>query len=367
MNILLVNLPWIDDTEFSALRAGSRWPHLRMKREQLPYYPFPFFMAYAAAVLKQNNHDVYLKDCVAERLNQYGFLKYLEEIKPEILVILGDRIEALAATIAAVYMNIPVAHLHGGEKSKAGIDESVRHAITKFANIHFPATQQSAERIIKMGETENHVFIVGAPCLDTILSLKTVSPAEIEKKFDLDLEKPFILVVQHPVTTELEKVESQIIETLEAIKNLQYQTIIIYPNSDAGGRIIIKHIEKNRDLPFLKIWKNMPQEDYFSLLKHASVMVGNSSSGIIESSSFKLPVVNLGIRQEGRERSNNVIDAGHDRREILAAIQKALSPDFRNNLSGINPYGDGKTGPRIAEILAGLKIDQELIQKQISY
>jgi GDP/UDP-N,N'-diacetylbacillosamine 2-epimerase (hydrolysing) len=298
-----------------------------------------------------------------------GISDALRKIKPDILLVLGDRIESLAGVIASAYMNIPVAHIHGGDSAGAGLDESVRHAITKFAHIHFPVTEKSAERILKMGENDWRVYIVGAPCLDTILNTKFLTREEVEKKFDLDLTKPAILLVQHSVTTEPEKAEQQILETLNAIKELKYQTIAICPNSDAGGRSIIKQIkEYGSNHLFIKHYKNLSQSEYLSLLKYVSVMIGNSSSGIIESSSFKLPVVNIGTRQEGRERANNVIDVDYDKDEIKNAIMKALSNEFKEKLRYCrNPYGDGKAGKIVADMLAEIKIDNRLLQKKLIY
>lgn len=298
-----------------------------------------------------------------------GIADALKRIKPNIFFVLGDRIEPLAGVIASAYMNIPIAHIHGGDSARAGLDESVRHAITKFAHIHFPVTEKSAERILKMGEDDWRVFVVGAPGLDTILNTKFLAREEVEEKFNLDLSKPFILLVQHSVTTETEKAGLQIVETLNAIKELGYQTIVIFPNSDAGGRKIIEQIKKYEGrLPFIKSYKNLSHMEYLSLLKYASVMVGNSSSGIIESASFKLPVVNIGTRQEGRERANNVVDVEHNKKEIKKAIKKALSEEFKEKIKNcVNPYGDGETGERVANILAEINIDKRLLQKKLAY
>ena len=196
-----------------------------------------------------------------------------------------------------------------------------------------------------------------------------MSKREVEKKFKLDLNKPFILLIQHSVSTEPEKAEQQITETLEAIKHLKYQTIIIYPNSDTGGRNIIKKIREYENLPFVNTYKNLSQKDFFALLKHTSVMVGNSSSGIIESSSFKIPVVNIGIRQDDRERSDNVIDVNHNRDKIIHVIKKSLeNEDFKSRVKKcINPYGDGHTSEKIVKILSEIDISKKLLQKKITY
>jgi len=302
-------------------------------------------------------------------LGLVGIANALNKIKPDFLLVLGDRIEALAGVIAAAYMNIPIAHIHGGDSTRAGLDESARHAITKFAHIHFTVTKKSAERVRKMGEDNWRIFIVGAPCLDTILKKNYLSKYEIEKRFNLENKSPFIVFLQHPVSTEPEKAEEQAIETLKALKELCIQTVAIYPNSDAGGRKIISQIKKYEKYGFLKSFKNLPQIEYLSLLKYAGVLVGNSSSGIIESSSLKLPVVNIGIRQNGRERSNNVLNVKHDKKQIKKAIEKALyDKSFRNIVNkSKNPYGDGKTTNAIVKVLKEIEISPLLLQKKISY
>ncbi|MBN2458167.1 UDP-N-acetylglucosamine 2-epimerase (hydrolyzing) [Candidatus Woesearchaeota archaeon] len=297
-----------------------------------------------------------------------GMAAALNRIKPDIIVVLGDRIEALSAVVAGAFMNIPIAHIHGGDSAKAGLDESVRHAITKFAHIHFPATRKSAERIVKMGEDKWRIFCVGAPGLDTILNKKLLDRKDLEKELGISLRGQVILLVQHPVTTEIENAEHDITETLEGVRNLGIKTIAIYPNSDAGGRKIIKKIKEYEKKGILKAYKSLSHKTYLSLLKHTSVMVGNSSSGIIESSSFGLPVVNIGIRQEGRERAYNVIDTANDRESIRKSVNKALSQDFKKNICPCNnPYGDGKAAERITKVLSEIRLDNKLIQKKLTY
>jgi len=292
----------------------------------------------------------------------------VKKIKPDIIMVLGDRGEMLAGAIVGTYLTIPVAHIHGGDISST-VDEIVRHAITKLAHIHFPATEKSAERIIKMGEDPSNVFVVGAPGLDKILNENLIEPTKLSEKYNLDLSEPILLVIQHPVTTEVEDAPTQIRETLEAISELRYQTILIYPNADAGGRNMIKVIKEYEKYPFIKIFKNIPYKEYLSLMNIVGVMVGNSSSGIIEAPSFGLPVVNIGTRQEGRQRAENVIDVDYDKEEIKAAIKKALyDEDFKEKVKNCkNPYGDGKAGVRIADILSKIKIDKKLLQKKITY
>lgn len=299
-----------------------------------------------------------------------GMAQTWEQLEPDIILVLGDRVEPLAATIAGTYMNIPVAHIHGGDACTGGnIDDANRYAITKFAHIHFPATERSAARIIKMGEDEWRVHVVGSPALDTILNENLLPTEDLVQQLGLDLSQPLILAVQHSVTTQVDEAPMQMRETLEAIVKVGYPTVVIYPNSDAGGRRLIEVIKEYEDYPFIRVFKSSSHREYLSLMKVASVMVGNSSSGIIEAPSFGLPVVNIGIRQQGRERGKNVIDVGHSKQEIIKAIGKALTD--KKLLAQVkkcqNPYGDGKAAPRIAEILGKIEITPRLLQKKITY
>jgi len=291
-----------------------------------------------------------------------------ERIKPDVVLILGDRGEMLAAATAAIHMNIPVAHIHGGEVTGT-VDESVRHAITKLSHIHFPANEDSRQRIVKLGEEEQNIFVVGAPGLDYIKKTEYISRNEMLKKFELEDDKIFLLT-QHPVTTERDMVEWQMRETLDAIVELGYQTIVSYPNSDNGGREIIKVIEEYRaKYPFLKVFRNLTQVEYLSFLDMADVMIGNSSSGIIEAPSFKLPVVNIGSRQGTRLRASNIIDVPYGKEAVKAGINKAITDEgFKKELKTcINPYGDGDASSRIVKVLSEIKLDRKLIQKRITY
>ena len=298
-----------------------------------------------------------------------GMARAFTRNRPDIVVILGDRIEALAGAISAAYLNIPVAHIHGGDISAAGLDEYARHAITKMSNIHFAASKKSMERVIAMGENPEYTYLTGAPGIDSIFHDKLFSKRQLEQKYHLDLKDPYLLLLQHSVTTESQYAKRQINETLDAIKELKMHTIIIYPNSDTGGRTIIQEIEKLIKLSFIDIFKNIPHPEYLSLQRYAAVLIGNSSGGIIESSSFGLPVINIGIRQKGRERSCNVIDAGHDTRSIVVAVKKALYDNrFRSALKRCkNPYGDGHASERIVRVLRKIKIDENLLQKRLNY
>jgi len=292
----------------------------------------------------------------------------IKKIKPDMVLLLGDRGEMLAGAIAGAYLTIPVAHIHGGEVTTT-VDEFARHAITKLSHLHFAATQKGAERIIKMGENPWRVFKVGAPGLDGIFNQKLFSKKEIAQKYRLDLSKPILMVLQHPVTVEAEEAGKQIKETMEAVKELSYQTIVIYPNADTGGRKMIKVIEKYRKYSFIQIHKNISHKDYLSLMKVANVLIGNSSSGIIETSSFHLPAVDIGQRQEGRERAENIIDVGYNMAKIKTAIKKAIyGKKFRKKVEKCkNHYGDGRTAERIVSILSKIKIDKKLLDKKIAY
>jgi UDP-hydrolysing UDP-N-acetyl-D-glucosamine 2-epimerase len=289
------------------------------------------------------------------------------KVKPELILILGDRTEILAAAISAAYMTIPLAHVHGGDKSAAGLDESARHAITKFANIHFPATKKSAERIKKLGEDPWRIHVVGAPGLDSILHEERMPKKELEKLLGISFAKTTILVVQHPNTFHPDTAPREMQMTLNALDKLKTQSIIIYPNNDAGGRRMIDVIAGYKR-PWLKAYASLPHTAYLGLMEHAHVLVGNSSSGIIESASFKLPVVNIGERQEGREKAKNVIDVPYDEKKILGALTKAISPAFKKSLHNLkSPYGNGTAGKKIANILAEVKFDERLIKKKITY
>jgi len=294
--------------------------------------------------------------------------KKIIRIKPDIILIIGDRAEMLAAAIVGAYLTIPIVHIHGGDVSST-VDEISRHAITKLSHIHLVATQKSSERIIKMGEDSWRVHIVGAPGLDSILNEELLSKKDIAKKYNLDLSKPFLLVIQHALTNEVKDAGKQMRETMEAIRELGFKSIVIYPNADAGGRKIIGVIKRYRKYPFIQIHKSVPRKDYLSLMLVASALVGNSSSGIIEAPAFHLVVVNIGTRQEGRERAKNVIDVGYNKKEIKEALKIAIyDKKFQDKVKeSRSPYGDGKASERIINLLGTIELNKKLLQKQITY
>jgi UDP-N-acetylglucosamine 2-epimerase (non-hydrolysing)/GDP/UDP-N,N'-diacetylbacillosamine 2-epimerase (hydrolysing) len=300
-----------------------------------------------------------------------GITDALEKIAPDLLVVIADRVEALAGAISGAFMNIPVAHIHGGDATTGGcIDEPTRHAITRFAHLHLPATEMSAERIVKMGEEPWRVHVVGPLGIYAMTNNIFISKNALCKTLNLDAEKPIILVVQHPVTTQYEKAEEQMRQTMEALTLLEEQAVIIYPNSDAGGRKIIRVIEQYRDNPFFRIHENLAYLPFTSLMRIASVMVGNSSSAVVEAPFFGVPAVNIGIRQEGRERSDNIIDVPHEKEKIVKAIEKAMfDKNFRRKIQkSTNPFVNTENGgQKIAEILTSVKINSELLQKRLTF
>jgi len=299
-----------------------------------------------------------------------SFARCFAESEPDICVVFGDRIEALSAAIASAYMNIPVAHVHGGDCSAAGLDESARHAITKLAHLHFAATPNSAKRIEMMGEEKWRIFHTGSPAIDSVRMETMALPGKdsIKKRIGIDLDEPFIIVLQHPVTTEPHLAGAQMKETLDAVERLPLNKLVIYPNSDAGSRAMISEIEKKRGSKKFIIKRNIDHPTYIALLSTASAMVGNSSGGIIESTYFKLPVVNIGTRQAGRERGGNIIDVEqYDANIIEQALKKAMSKEFRMACKKTRQiYGNGYASKRMCRILTKIDLGG-ILQKRLSY
>ena len=297
-----------------------------------------------------------------------GVTDALVRLKPDIILVVGDRGEHLMAAMAGAHMNIPVAHIQAGELS-GNIDGMTRHAITRFAHIHFASNQDAADRLLQMGEQEFRIFLTGAPQLDELINGAFASPEEVAGIIQLDLNEPVILVVQHPVTEEFGDTVFQIQETLEAVCSFDLQTVLMFPNNDAGSEHARRIIERYRR-PHIKIERNVPRYIFAGLMNVASVMVGNSSSGLIEAPYFKLPAVNVGNRQRDRMRGNNVIDVPYDRARIRAGIEKALSEELQKEMETNceNPYfGDGLVSERIVRILKSIETTEDLLKKQIAY
>jgi GDP/UDP-N,N'-diacetylbacillosamine 2-epimerase (hydrolysing) len=283
-----------------------------------------------------------------------------EQLQPDLILSGFDIGANFAATVAGAHMNIPVAHIQGGEVT-GSIDESLRHAMSKFAHLHFPATEASGQRLIRMGEDPSHIFVVGCPSLDVVLAASIMSKEEVVAAYGLDPHRPYVVILQHPVTTEVEQAGKQMAETLAAVRDLNLQGVLIYPNNDAGAQQIIREIRQSG----IKIVRSLPAEGFVNLLRYAGALVGNSSSGIHETASLGVPTVNIGTRQQGRERGPNVLDVGNERAEIQEALKTALQDEsFKAVVARrINPYGDGRAAPRIVRVLKMVGLDN-LIQKR---
>jgi UDP-hydrolysing UDP-N-acetyl-D-glucosamine 2-epimerase len=273
-------------------------------------------------------------------LTTLGFAQALQQSRPDILLVLGDRFEMFAAVAATLPFRLPVAHIHGGESTEGLIDEPIRHAITKMSHLHFPTTEAYARRIVRMGEEPWRVLCCGAPSLDNLNGFQPLTAAQMTERFGLSLSEDFLLVTFHPVTLEFEQTGNHVDELLAALEESGLSLIFTYPNADTQGRLIIERIEAfRRRLPRVQIAANLGTDGYFSLMRQARAMAGNSSSGIIEAASFGLPVVNIGNRQRGRVHGRNVLDIPCSRGAILEAIRKAVSPEFHASLAAMeNPW-----------------------------
>lgn len=304
-------------------------------------------------------------------LGMLGLADVFARIEPDFVIVVGDRYEVMAATIAAAYMNIRVAHTMGGEVTGT-IDESIRHAITKFAHVHFPANKDSGERIIKLGEKPENVYVVGCPRIDTVKEILDNDPTVPVDIFEreggvghiFDLSKPFLLISQHSVTTEYKEAKRQITETVEAAVKTGLPIVMLWPNADAGSEGISTGIRSYREKypeAELHVFKNLPISDYVRLMNNTACLVGNSSSGIREGEYIGTPCVNVGTRQNGREHGKNVITVKNNKEDIYEAIMKQID---HGKYSSEAIYGDGHAGERIADILSKVEVD---IQKKIVY
>jgi len=299
-------------------------------------------------------------------LGTIGFAQAYARFRPDILLVLGDRFEMHAAVVASLPFKIPVAHIHGGESTEGLIDEPIRHSITKMSHLHFASTELYARRIIQMGEDPWRVVVSGAPSLDNLRRVPLFSRQELEEQYALEVTDPVLLVTYHPVTLEYERTETHMRELLAALEEVDYGIVFTYPNADTQGRLIIEMIREfavRHERAQVAVNLGMPA--YLSLMSYVVAMVGNSSSGIIEAASFKLPVVNIGNRQRGRVHGKNVTDVGYSRAEILRGIVKATSQDFRASLADlVNPYGDGHAAERIVDKIKRVELDEQLLLKR---
>lgn len=292
-----------------------------------------------------------------------GFTEVFEREQPDIILLLGDRGEMLAAAVAAIHLNIPVVHLHGGERSGT-VDEMIRHAISKLSHYHFVATESSKERLIKMGEKESTIFVVGAPGLDEIKQYKISNYDEFYQHYDFKPENKTALLIYHPVVQEFNNIKEQFLNVINASLKTNLQIICLEPNSDAGGHLIREAIQEYLHHPDIRIIKHLHRADFIDCLANVDVMLGNSSSGIIEAASFQLPVVNVGSRQNLRERSNNVIDVDNDFDAIVSGLNLALNASRGNY---VNCYGDGNTSERCYQLLKNISLDSQILNKSNAY
>ena len=283
-----------------------------------------------------------------------GYADALNRLKPDLAIVLGDRFEALAFAVSAYILRIPIAHLYGGEITKGALDEGFRHAITKLSYLHFTSTQEYKKRIIQMGESPERVFNVGALGLDNIKRLKLLSKDELEKALGIKFDKYTFLITYHPETLSDSQSEKDFSELLNALETLKDTTLIFTKaNADPSGRIINDMINEFVNKKFnAYIFDSMGQLLYLSLIQYVDAVIGNSSSGIIEAPSFKVATINVSNRQKGRIKAKSIIDCEPTKDEILNAIQKAISLEFKKSLENVeNPYGDGKSAIKIVNIL----------------
>lgn len=281
------------------------------------------------------------------------FAESLARLRPDLLLVLGDRFEMLAAAVAALPHNIPIGHIHGGELTLGAIDDAIRHSITKLSHLHFTTNPVYARRIIQMGEEPWRVFCFGSPAVDSLLQSPKLSREYLGAQLGLEL-RDTLIVTFHPVTLDHEETSRQVSNLLEALEPFKNEILMTYPNADTSNHVILERLKefvKGSPRRYLKA--NLGRKIYPSLLRHASAMVGNSSSGLIEAPTFQLPVVNIGRRQEGRVQAGNVINTGYGVAEIRKGLKKALKPAFRKGLEELlNPYGDGRASEQIVGVLS---------------
>jgi UDP-N-acetylglucosamine 2-epimerase (non-hydrolysing)/GDP/UDP-N,N'-diacetylbacillosamine 2-epimerase (hydrolysing) len=332
----------------------------------------------AAEVQMTMRQDTLMATAEAIGTGIVSLASVLDEMRPDFLVVYGDRYEGLAAMIAGTQMSIPTGHIEGGDYTEGGaLDDSVRHAMTKLAHLHFATNKQAAERIRRLGEEHWRIFVVGQPSLDLIDAGEFASPQDLEADLGLDPTRPIVLFCQHSVATEADLAIEQVEPSLEALKALAadgMQVIVTYPNNDAGGRRIIERLESLRGSTDVQVHPSLGRWRFHGVLNligrvGRGAFVGNSSAGIKETPVFGCPVVNIGPRQQGRLRADNVLDVPYDAAVIASAVRRATYDEaFREQCQTCsNPYGAGDAGAQIAEVLATMPLDMRLIQKRMTY
>jgi GDP/UDP-N,N'-diacetylbacillosamine 2-epimerase (hydrolysing) len=300
-----------------------------------------------------------------------SLVQTVERVQPDFLIVLGDREESITTALIGAYMNIPVVHVAGGDRVVGNVDDQVRHAVTKLAHIHCATNEESAERMIRMGEQPFRVHVTGNPGLDRLVSVPEMDVAEVGNELDFPLrgDQPFLLLIQHVISTEIEEAFDQMSSTLKAVASLGIPTIMSYPNSDVGSHDIIRAIDQFRAVKHLKVVRNIPRHLFVNIMRKASCMIGNSSAGIMEAPLLHLPVVNIGNRQKERLHANNVQFVSHDTQEIIDAVTRAVFDNAYRELVETceNPYGDGHSSERIANIIAATTVDKKILVKDVTY
>jgi GDP/UDP-N,N'-diacetylbacillosamine 2-epimerase (hydrolysing) len=292
-----------------------------------------------------------------------AFTDALESERPDVVLLLGDRGEMLAGALAAIHLNIPVAHIHGGERSGT-VDEPVRHAISKLSHLHFTATQEAADRLVRMGEAAANIHVTGAPGLDGLIDAELPDLTEVTRLHGLDPERRFALMVYHPVLQEAVTAADDARRILTGLTDAGLQVLALMPNADAGSDGVRAVLTEVKGTPDITVRTHLARPAFIAAMAHADLMVGNSSAGIIEAASFGTPVLNVGPRQNLRERNANVRDVEATEAALSAGIADLLT---KGRLAPINVYGDGQAGPRIARLLASVPLDAALLMKVNGY
>ncbi len=358
------------------LRELEQRPEINLKLVVMGAHLSPEF-GMTVSEIEKDGFSIYARvECLLSSDTDVGMAKtiglatlsladVLGEMRPDLLLLIADRYEMLAPAATALALRIPTAHIEGGEVSEGAIDDAVRNALTKMSHIHFTPTEQSRNRVLAMGEEAWRVHRSGAPSLDHLVRRDLIPQAELEEALGIDLNKPTVVVAYHPVTLDLETTaESKAV--FEALGQINQQIVFCFPNADAGSRALIQEAEAFcSSRPEAHLFVNLGHIMYWSLLKHAALLLGNSSSGIMETPSLALPTVNIGKRQKGRERAQNILDADPDKSAILEMVARGLDPIFKASLTGmINPYGNGKAARIIARTLAETPLGEKLLIKR---
>lgn len=310
------------------------------------------------------------KDSMADALAKEirGIGAYCAKERPDLILVLGDRDESFAGAIVGGHQGIPVAHIHGGDKTGWIVDEYIRHATTKFSHLHFAATKKSARRIKLLGEETWRIHMVGGPGLDEMRAFRFASKKTIANKYGLNAAESWYLILHHPSPLDPVPYRTQAEGVFRAAAKLTGEKIISLPNADTGSSVFLGEIEKRRGKKGFHILGSTPRRDFLNILKYATLLIGNSSMGIIDSSFFKIPTVNVGNRQLGREHGVNVVHAGYDNASIKRAIKKAMSPSFLRRVASMkSPYGDGHAAEKIVRAIEKKINRPDLFHKKLTY